>query len=147
MISDVSSALLGNILSIVSYHEGYSLLGHCCIPQFHCILKSLKITGTGMLITILIHDKTATTLGILSCDIVCFKQIPVHITGLLLFDLHTNDKPELPYILQVTAYYCNIKKTDIVIKYDLVSNEFYYSGYVSNHGLSENHFYNLHSYI
>ena len=94
-----------------------------------------------MLITIHIQDKTAATLGISSCDIVYFKQIPVHITGLLPFDLHTNDKPELPYVLQVTAYYCNIKKTDIVIKYDLVSNEFYYSGYLSNHGLSENHFF------
>ena len=110
MFSDVSSALLGNILSIASYREGYSLLGHCCIPQFHSILKSLKITGTGMLITILIQDKTAASLGILSCDIVCFKQIPVNITGLLPFDLHTNDKPELPYNLQMTAYYCNIKK-------------------------------------
>ena len=49
MFSDVSSALLGNILSIAAYHESYSLLGHCYIAPFHSILKSSKVTGTGIL--------------------------------------------------------------------------------------------------
>ena len=43
-----------------------------------------------------IRDKTDATLGIPSCDVVCFNQLPVLITGLLPFDLliKKNDKPE-----------------------------------------------------